>query len=62
MTILCSICVWHAIINFLSTNMTATQAVIADKVALCVLGLAYIGFHALFVVIIVCLVSADDTT
>jgi len=57
MSILCCICVWHAIINVVITSFSSRVADLADKVALGVLAFVYIGFHVLFVAIIVFVVS-----
>jgi hypothetical protein len=58
MSILCCICVWHAVVNVVITSFSSAVADVADKVALGVLAFVYIGFHILFVTIIVCVVSA----
>lgn len=56
MSILCCICVWHAVVNVITASVTTHVADVADKVALGVLAFVYVGFHVIFVGFIICVV------
>ena len=59
MAILCSICVWHAVICKLSTTFHWTDAysLYIDRIVLGLLMSAYSLFHALCVLFVACIVS-----
>ncbi|ELT89942.1 hypothetical protein CAPTEDRAFT_186471 [Capitella teleta] len=52
MAILCCICVWHAIVPVINENFDFEKAENADRIALALLGTAYVLFHVIFLLTI----------
>ena len=48
MSILCLVCVWHAVVPLLHAEANPDRAVRADRVALGLLSFTYVFFHVFF--------------
>ena len=48
MSILCLVCVWHAVVPLLVDGDDDDEAVLADRIALGVLSAVYVFFHLFF--------------